>query len=260
MPAGEFDVVGETPDLLAVCKPPGMLVHPTKPGGPRTLWDALRDLLGFELATGGQVSLINRLDRETSGLVLVAKSAAAARRAAMAMQEGKIRKSYLAIVHEWPRDDTFEVEAPIVRLGEVGPTTIHLQRAVHPGGAAAHTKFRVLERVLRDGRRFALLQAEPLTGRTHQIRVHAAHAGHPVVGDKIYGPSPECYLEFIRTGWTPALARRLLHPRHALHSAGLEIEWDGGPLRWTCPLAADLAGFFAGPPPSPGPETSQAML
>jgi 23S rRNA pseudouridine1911/1915/1917 synthase len=84
----DFEIIGETPDLIAVNKPAGLLVHPTKPGGPRTLWDALKDLLGYEIANGGQVSLINRLDRETSGLVLVAKNASAARRAATTAGRG----------------------------------------------------------------------------------------------------------------------------------------------------------------------------
>lgn len=237
-------MLGETPDLLAVNKPAGLLVHPTKPGGPRTLWDGLRDLLGFELANGGQVSLINRLDRETSGIVLVAKSSRAARAAAMAMQEGKIKKSYLAIVCGWP-EPAFEVEAPIVRLGEVAESKIHLQRAVHPSGAPAHTLFRVLSRHERADGRFALVAAEPLTGRTHQIRVHLAHAGHPVVGDKIYGPSPDCYLEFIRTGWTAALAGRLLLPRHALHSARITLDWNGAVAGWESGLPADMAGFLS---------------
>ena len=244
IPQEEFEILGETPDLLAVNKPAGLLVHPTKPGGLRTLWDGLRDLLRYELANGGQVSLINRLDRETSGIVLVAKSSRAARTAAMAMQEGKIKKAYLALVCGSP-DQEFEVDAPIIRLGEVGETTIHLQRAVHPSGAAAHTRFRVLSRIERAEGRFALVSAEPLTGRTHQIRVHLAHAGHPVVGDKIYGPSPECYLEFIRTGWTPSLAERLLLPRHALHSAELLLEWSGLPLNWSCGLPADMRDFLA---------------
>ncbi|MFZ4775887.1 MAG: RluA family pseudouridine synthase [Terrimicrobiaceae bacterium] len=239
----DFEILGETPDLLAVGKPAGLLVHPTKPNGPWTLWDGLRDLLVYELANGGQVSLINRLDRETSGAVLVAKSSAAARKAAMAMQEGKIHKSYLAIVHGWP-DGEFEVDAPIIRLGEVADSKIHLQRAVHASGARSHTRFRVLEQFERAEGRFALLAAEPLTGRTHQIRVHLAHAGHPVVGDKIYGPSPDCYLEFIRTGWTPALAERLLLWRHALHSAEIALEWDGGTLRWPCGLPADMMSFI----------------
>ncbi|MFA7342942.1 MAG: RluA family pseudouridine synthase [Terrimicrobiaceae bacterium] len=235
----DFQILGETPDLLAVNKPAGMLVHPTKPAGPRTLWDGLRELLGYEIANGGQVSLINRLDRETSGVVLVAKSSRAARAAAMSMQEGKIKKSYLAIVRGWPEDE-FEVEEPIIRLGEVAPSPIHLLRAVHPSGAAAHTRFRVLSRISRREGRFALVSAEPLTGRTHQIRVHLSHVGHPVVGDKIYGPSPDCYLEFIRTGWTPALAGCLLLPRHALHSAELVLEWDGVPLTWTSGLPEDM--------------------
>ena len=74
-----FRILGETPDLIAVDKPPFLLVHPSKPGGPVTLWDRLRELLAYEIAGGGQVSLINRLDRETSGIVLVAKNATAAR-------------------------------------------------------------------------------------------------------------------------------------------------------------------------------------
>jgi len=239
----DFEILGETADLLAVNKPAGLLVHPTKPDGPRTLWDALREMLGYELANGGQVSLVNRLDRETSGAMLVAKSAAAARAAGLAMQEGKIRKSYLAIIRGWP-GDAFEVTAPILRLGEIGATTIHLQRAVHPSGSPAHTRFRVLSRIQHPKGRFALVSAEPLTGRTHQIRVHLAHSGHPVVGDKIYGPSPGCYLEFIRTGWTPSLAERLLLPRHALHSAELALDWLGTPLAWACEMPPDMKNFL----------------
>src|SRR5213076_2887294 len=80
----------------------------------------------------------------------------------------------------------------------------------------------------------------PRTGRTHQIRVHLASLGHPIVGDKIYGPDEKLYLEFIETGWTPELARKLLLPRHALHSAALEIE---GGERWVSALPCDLADF-----------------
>jgi len=239
----DFEILGETSDLLAVNKPAGLLVHPTKPDGTRTLWDALRELLGYEMANGGQVSLVNRLDRETSGVVLVAKSAAAARTAGLAMQQGKIRKSYLAIVCGWP-GDAFEVDAPILRLGEVGETTIHLQRAVHPSGSPARTQFRVLSKIQRREGPFALVSAVPLTGRTHQIRVHLAHSGHAVVGDKIYGPSPGCYLEFIRTGWTASLAERLLLSRHSLHSAEIALDWQGSQLSWACEMPADMKGFL----------------
>jgi 23S rRNA pseudouridine1911/1915/1917 synthase len=89
--------------------------------------------------------------------------------------------------------------------------------------------------------RFALIRAIPWTGRTHQIRVHLASVGHAIVGDKIYGPDEKLYLEFIETGWTPALERQLLLPRHALHAARLAIP---GEHEWTSPLPVDLADFI----------------
>jgi 23S rRNA pseudouridine1911/1915/1917 synthase len=244
----EFRVLGETADLLAVDKPAGLLVHPSKPGGPKTLWDGLRELLSYEIANSGQVSLINRLDRETSGVVLVAKTSAAARQAAIAMQEGKIRKTYLTILTGHPAEETFTVDAPIIRRGEVLDTKIHLQRMVHPSGAVARTEFRVLEKFENRLGLFSLVEAKPFTGRTHQIRVHASHAGYPVVGDKIYGPSEDCYLEFIQTGWTPALTERLYLPRHALHSKGLALEWNGSLLEWRSELPEDLSAFLNCPP------------
>lgn len=87
--------------------------------------------------------------------------------------------------------------------------------------------------------RFALIRCHPLTGRMHQIRVHSAHAGHPIVGDKLYGPDERCYLDFIETGWTPGLAARLLLDRQALHAAMLG--WED--REWHCPIPADLASF-----------------
>jgi 23S rRNA pseudouridine1911/1915/1917 synthase len=242
--APDFDILGETPDLIAVNKPAGLLAHPTKPNGPPTLWDGLRALLCYELANDGRISLINRLDRETSGTMLVAKSAPAARRAGIAMHNKMIAKSYLAIVAGWPQDDSFEVTAPIIRLGEVAPSPVHLLRAVHPAGDAASTRFRVVRKFLRGGKPFALVAAEPLTGRTHKIRVHLAHAGTPVVGDKLYGHSPDCYLEFIRTGWTPSLERLLLLPRHALHSSRIALDWHGRTLEWSCGLPPDMRCFL----------------
>jgi len=242
-----FEVLDETPELLAINKPAHLLVHPTKPGGPPTLWDGLRELLAYEVVNGGQVSLINRLDRETSGVVLVCKTSAAARKCAMAMQEGRIRKEYLAVAWGWPEREEFEVDAPLLRLGEVAESRVYLKRGVHAGGAAALTRFRVEQRVeSSDGTRLSLIRAWPLTGRSHQIRVHLAHAGHAVVGDKLYGPDDRHYLDFIEQGWTGEMQRALLLPRQALHSTVLEVTLDGRAFRWEAPLPEDMRGLMAG--------------
>jgi 23S rRNA pseudouridine1911/1915/1917 synthase len=92
----------------------------------------------------------------------------------------------------------------------------------------------------RSEEKFSVIRAMPRTGRTHQIRVHLASIGHPIVGDKIYGPDEQLYLRFIETGWTDELERTLLLPRHALHSAKLAIEDE---LQWTSALPPDLAEF-----------------
>jgi 23S rRNA pseudouridine1911/1915/1917 synthase len=243
--AHDFAIVAEGDDFIVVEKPPFLLVHPTKPTGARTLWGELKHLLAFEIANGGQVSIVNRLDRETSGLVLVAKNSGAARRFGLMMQEQRIAKAYLAIVWGWPEWDSEMVEAPLARQGTHESSVIWLKQAVHPAGAPARTDFQVERRFTHGatGDRFSIIRAVPRTGRTHQIRVHLASLGHPIVGDKIYGPDEKLYLQFIETGWTPELARQLLLPRHALHSATLEIE---GGERWVSPLPIDLRAFAGG--------------
>jgi 23S rRNA pseudouridine1911/1915/1917 synthase len=238
-------IVSDTPDYLVVDKPPFLEAHPSKPGGATTLWDELRQLLAYEIANGGQVSIINRLDRETSGLTLVAKTRDAARTFCREMESRTVSKEYLAIVWGWPGADEWTVDAPLLRLGSVESFRIYLKRGVHPAGEPSVTHFRVERRFIRltsAGEQFALVRAIPETGRTHQIRVHLAHSGHPVVGDKIYGPDEACYLEFIETGWTPSLAARLILPRHALHSSTLAFPSRG--IAWQSPLGPDLASFI----------------
>lgn len=237
-------VIHETDDIIVVDKPARLLVHPSKPDGQYTLWQALRELLAYEIANGGQVSIINRLDRETSGVTLVAKTAAAARKFSMLMASRNVSKTYQALVSGWPEQDRYEIDAPILRRGEVQPSRIHLYRIIHPSGVPARTVIEVERRFTREttnGNRFALVRAFPETGRIHQIRLHLAHIGHPVVGDKLYGPSEDCYLEFIETGWTLRLAARLLLDRHALHSAALQFPGEGG---WQAPLPPDMAAFL----------------
>jgi len=240
-PQAHFVILRETPDFIAVDKPPGVLVHPTKPGGPRTLWDELRGLLAYEVVNGGNVSILTRLDRETSGVVLVAKTATAARELSAALQAGRVQKKYLAVVFGWPQSDVWTVDAPIIRLGEVEPFRVWLRRGVHPGGDAARTGLRVLQRwKAADGSPLALLEARPQTGRTHQIRVHLASCGHPVVGDKIYARGEEWYLRFVAEGWTGEMEKVLLHSRHALHATGLEFNFAGEHFCIHSPWPEDL--------------------
>ncbi len=244
-----FTVLDETPDYIVVDKPAPLKIHPSTPDGVPTLWDGLRDLLAYELANGGQISIINRLDRETSGVVLVAKHARAARRFGLAMQRRQVKKTYLALVHGWPDWETQQVDAPILRAGEVEASEIWVRQKVHENGAPCSTAFAVLERRQAAFGPVALVQARPLTGRMHQIRVHLSHLGHPVVGDKIYGPDGRAYLDFIEHGWTPDLARRLHSPRHLLHSDVLEIADAEESLqhRWTAPLPEAFVLYPASP-------------
>jgi 23S rRNA pseudouridine1911/1915/1917 synthase len=262
-----FSVVAEADGYVVVDKPPSLLAHPTKPDGQPTLWKQLRELLVFEIANGGQVSIVNRLDRETSGLVLVAKNSDAARRFGLSMQRQQLQKEYLAIVWGWPEWERKIVDAPLDRQGKHRPSAIWLKQTIHPAGASARTEFMVERRFVRStiagapspgasrpplpgeedkdegglkADKFTLIRAIPRTGRTHQIRVHLASTGHPIVGDKIYGPDEQLYLRFIKTGWTDELAGQLLLPRHALHSTKLGIP---GEAEWTSPLPADLAEF-----------------
>ena len=247
----------ETDDYAVVDKPPFLLIHPTKPDGTRTLWQELRCLFAFEIAAGGQVSIVNRLDRETSGLVLVAKRADVARRFGLLMQRQGLKKEYLAIVWGWPEWENRFVDAALDRQGKHQHSPIWLKQMIHSAGAPAQTELKVEKRfvrspvrarppaapheVARDADKFSLIRAIPHTGRTHQIRVHLASLGHPIVGDKIYGPDEQLYLRFIENGWTSELKRHLLLPRHALHSTRLAIE---GEYEWTSLLPPDLAEFI----------------
>src|SRR5438094_4722448 len=256
-PSLQFQIIDESDDYAVVVKPPFLLIHPTKPDGTRTLWQELRGLFAFELAAGGQISIVNRLDRETSGLVLVAKKADTARRFGILMQRRQLKKEYLAIVYGWPEWENTLVDAALDRQGKHRDSAIWLKQMIHPSGALAQSEFKVERRFIRSigsarplgaplenaqkSDKFSLIRAIPHTGRTHQIRVHLSSIGHPIVGDKIYGPDEQLYLHFIETGWTPELECELFLPRHALHSARLTIEGD---REWNSPLPQDLAEFM----------------
>jgi 23S rRNA pseudouridine1911/1915/1917 synthase len=162
------------------------------------------------------------------------------------MQRRWLHKEYVAIVWGWPEWEHKLVDAALDRQGKHQHSVIWLKQMIHAAGAPAQTEFFVERRFRKStssGDRFSVIRAIPHTGRTHQIRVHLASIGHPVVGDKIYGPDEQLYLRFIETGWTHELEQRLLLPRHALHSAKLGVEDE---REWTSALPLDLAEFCSG--------------
>jgi 23S rRNA pseudouridine1911/1915/1917 synthase len=173
----DLEVVHEDADLLVVGKPPFLLVHPTSPEQDRTLAHGV----AFHYRAQGlaaRVRPVHRIDRDTSGLVLFATTQHAHHQLDRQLREGTLRREYLALVHGSVEPAEGEIDAPIGRH-ERHP---HL-RAVDPAGERALTRYRVEERYPEA----TLLRLVLDTGRTHQIRVHMAHAGHPVIGDRQYG-------------------------------------------------------------------------
>ena len=241
-----FDVVYEDDGALVVSKAAPLLMHPVGRKQEPTLLQGVSALLAYELACGGQVSLINRLDRETSGLVLIAKTAEAAHELGCAMMQHAVRKSYLAIVQGTPAWESACCAEPILRMGEVAATQVNVRQTCHPAGKPCRTEFRVVQRVAACPHlpAVSLVECRPITGRMHQIRVHLAHLGHPIVGDKIYGGDETRYLRFVEQGYTPELARELLLPRHALHACSLEFPHAGRVVRVESPLPADMAALL----------------
>ncbi len=229
-------IVYEDARLLVVNKPGDVVCHPSKAGPWSSLVGALREYT--QLPT---VHLVFRLDRETSGVVVLAKDAAMASKLQVAMQQRKIGKSYHAIL-------TGELAGPVTvnqPLGDDLSSPVFIKSAVvdadSPGAQRAVSHFTPL--LVRNGFTFAQVVTE--TGRKHQIRAHAQWLGHALVGDKIYGPDARLYLDFIDHGWTEALAARLHLPRQALHCAEIDLRTAGLEHVFTAPLATDLQEFCA---------------
>jgi 23S rRNA pseudouridine1911/1915/1917 synthase len=233
------EIVALEADFLVVAKPPNLLSHPTRPDGARTLLGWLQEKFPGEF-----VALVNRLDRETSGTVLVARTPEAASRLGSMTMRREIQKEYLALVAGRVEDEHGVIEAPLGRLGISERNPIWLRQGVIAPddaegrrGAAARTEFwRVV-----GSEEATLLRLRAHTGRLHQLRVHLAHRGHPVMGDKSYGPDPELYLKFIESGWTDEHERRLLLPRHALHASRMSFRWGGEEREFGVPLPEDIA-------------------
>jgi len=228
-------IVYEDARLLVVNKPGDVVCHPSKAGPWSSLVGALREHTGLPT-----MHLVFRLDRETSGIVVLAKDAKMASRLQTAMMERKVGKVYLAIL-------TGELAAPVTidqPLGDDVTTPVFVKSAVVARGEGGQDSITHIT-PLAYGGGFTLARVVTETGRKHQIRAHAQWLGHSLVGDKIYGPDARCYLEFVDHGWTAALAEKLLLPRQALHCAEIDLRPAGLEHVFTAPLPEDLREFCA---------------
>lgn len=225
-----LEIVYENGDLLVVNKPAGMVVHPAPGNFSGTLVHALlhhcRDLSGI----GGKErpGLVHRLDKETSGLLVVAKTEQAHQALSAQFESHTIARSYLALVHGTPRTHRGTIDLAIGRdmreRKRISPRTRRPR--------AALTRYEILERY----GQFSLLAVRPQTGRTHQIRVHLAYLGHPVVGDKVYGPPRKRDLEE-----DLQVNRQMLHAERL----GFDHPRTGQHVEFSVPLPVDMERVLA---------------
>lgn len=226
-------VIFEDADLLVVDKPGGMVCHSAQRPGQASLAEWVRE-------RGMTPRFVNRLDRETSGLVLVAKNERAAKVLGKQVLRREIEKEYVAICWGKLAAKQGVIDQPIA-VAKDG--LVYTKRVVDAAGQKSVTEFAVAEEL--PG--FTVVRLKPRTGRTHQLRVHMAWLGHPIVGDKIYGPDERLYLEFIEKGVTAEMLAELLMARHALHAAAVTMRHPTSQERVTfrAELPGDMRRFIA---------------
>ena len=244
-----LDIVYEDDDLAVVNKPAGMMVHAgagatDEDRNRGTLVNALLHHFQELSGVGGDLrpGIVHRLDKETSGLILVAKNDLAHNKLAAQFSKREVRKTYLALVHGWPKHDRGTVNASISR-DAVRRTRMTTRRA---GGREAVSHYTVVRRIESRFGRFSLLSVKIDTGRTHQIRVHLASLGHPVVGDNLYG-APKLIAPERRKGSPVASGENPIQlERNFLHAAALEFTHPraGAPLSFERPLPPELETFL----------------
>jgi 23S rRNA pseudouridine1911/1915/1917 synthase len=244
----ELDVLYEDDAIVVINKPPGMVVHPAKGHWSGTLAAALVHRFETLSAVGGAArpGIVHRLDRDTSGVIAIAKTDAAHEALAAQFHDREVAKEYMAIVAGRPDRDADRVVAAI------GPHPTHREKMAiredHADSRPAETFFEVVERF--PG--FALIRAKPKTGRTHQIRLHLMHLRTPVLCDKLYGGRTKITAGELRTITRRKCATGIpdsatLLSRQALHAYRLAIQHpaDGRTLEFEAPLPDDMGRMLS---------------
>jgi 23S rRNA pseudouridine1911/1915/1917 synthase len=232
-------IVYEDDAFVVVDKDPGMVVHPAKGNWSGTVVNALQFHFDRLSTVGGEErpGIVHRLDRDTSGLLIVAKDDRAHAGLARQFEDRTIHKEYLAIVYGAPGRDSDYIEGAI-GLHPTVREKMAIKRPEDGGGREARTYYEVVERF----HGFALVRCKPQTGRTHQIRVHLTHIGHPIVADKLYSGRSRLTLGDLAGPDAPE-AETVLIDRQALHAHRLHLTHPltGQPLDLTAPLPEDMA-------------------
>lgn len=232
-----LDVVHEDSSLLVVNKPAGLVCHPTKDGEMSSLIGRVRLHLGH-----AEGRLINRLDRETSGLVVIAKDAETAGELGKLFAGSAVAKHYWALAHGHVKaDQLIEIDAA---LGPDTASAVAIKDCVRADGAPAVTRIAAIEHLSYEALPMTWVLIMPATGRKHQIRIHLAHIGHPVVGDKIYGGDEGRYLRFIAGTLTPEDRAALILANQALHAQALRFVWRGRHWSFTAPPDAAFGAML----------------